>query len=419
MTACAAGDGEPVRLDVPVRAEHRAIVIAAETNGQLTVRAQSIESGVIEPFVGPLGDDTRVTVLLYRESLAELGIAEGEVANQEDGRELPAADVMLQSQPGLSDTWSEVQEVSQVLSTFRIPKRSSPCAERAPSTIALASAPAKFILAIPQRGLLVGGEGGSVTWLDGARGAASIPVQNRFYDAILESSGTIALAANDGTLWRATIDSASAPPALSMVKTATLASSSDVLYIDGDPSVELFGQQRDGTVFRFDGTKPEAIAHVGGRGRPTGIVRIAPGVAISAWGDCLCVLRHRAGETEEIAVPANSLTSNGVSALLYDPELGLVAGSFIGEILEAKVDVESWMKIEGTYSTIEVSSLARYHQGYVYSDERSVVVERVPGFGYCDPLPPVRPTESLGQVAVFGDDIVVASDVVTWWSAAP
>lgn len=411
--ACSGEPGAPIRLEVPVGAEHRAVLIAAETHGVLSVRAQAVVGGAIEPVIGPLGDDTRVTVLLYRESLAELGIVPGEVAKEEGGRALPAADVTLESQPGLSGTWSEVQEIGATLSAFRIAKGASPCAERVPTTIALAGAPARFTLAIPDRGLLIGGEGGSMTWLDPARTATVIPVAGRFYDAILEPDGAITFAADGGRLMRGT----PAPPVLSLVQTATLASISDVLYIDGDPAVELFGQQRDGTVFRYDGTKPEAIAQVGGRGRPTGIVRIAPGVAISAWGDCLCVLRHRGGETEEIAVPANSLTSNGVSALLYDPALGLVAGSFIGEILEATVDVESWMKIEGTYATIEVASIAKFHSGYVYADERSVVVERVPGFGYCDPLPPVRPTEALGQVAVFGEEIVVASDVVTWWSA--
>lgn len=419
LSACGTESRDPLRFEVPVRPEHRAVVIAFEHAAALEVIAQAIDMGAIAPLERPLEEDVRVTVLLYTHTLDEMGMREGALELSEGGQPLPEADLTLEAHPlpGTKASWSEVQRRSAAVDAFRI---ATPCRSFSPQTLELGASPAVFSVGVAGDGVLIGSEDGSLHIFAGAERKATLTPNARFKTAMRDplDARVVWFGAAGGEIWRGEVDAVLS--SIDFTRTSTLGSQDDVLFLDGDPSSDLFAQLSGRQVFHFDGVRWSFLGVIDGRGRATGIARIGDGVALSAWADCLCVIEHHFdGRSTEINVPANSITSNGISALVHDPQYGTISGSFIGEIFEARERPDAWTKIEGTYSTLKVTSIARYGDGFVYSDQRGVAVQYVPSFGYCDVLPAEQPRDRAGFVARAGDDVVIASDVVTWWMAAP
>jgi hypothetical protein len=421
LAACGDPAARELRLDLPISETDRSVVIAVHAGGRLEVYARDIDANrEIAPIARKLdgAGDARVTALFYGRALTELALAEGELAPLEDGRPLPRANKTIEAEVagGELGAWDQTIAVDPAVESFRF-EHDLPCGTFTPSTIAVpAAARARLAFSLGGGAVMTAHDDGTLVWVERDREPVVLSTGRMFYDALEDPTGAIWLAGGGGEIWRGDVDRTQSPPQLALAPMTSIGHLANVLFIDGAPPNELFAVTEDRFVHHFDGTSWRTLQQINNRGRPTGIAYLSSGVALSAWGDCLCVIRHDGDSYGEIEVPANSISSNGISSILHDPSYGTIAGTFIGEILEAPIDSGVWTKRVGTYATIEVTSVVRYRDAFAYSDRRSVGVEAVAGFGYCDPLPPEQPIEIESKIAIAGDDLVVAAGVVTWWS---
>jgi hypothetical protein len=411
MMGCTA-EQPVVRLDLPLSEEHRAVVIALELGDRLLVSAHAIDAGTIAPVVEPfeLDQPARATALLYRQDLEALALDGGVLEESAGGRAIPAADrtVGTEISDATASGWDDVQR-SPVLDGFRF-SGADPCVRLSLRTIAIpGTGLPTFALGFPE-GVLFAREDGQLFFVDRNLSLTTLSTGRLFFSA-LNDGDRILLGSTASEIWSGELDPSI--PSITLAQTATAPHFDDVLHLDGGGG-DLFAQSRGWFVEHFDGTSWRTLSQITDQGRSTGIARIGSGRAFSAYGDSLSLFEH--GErTTEVPLPANRITSNGISALIHDPSYGTIAGSFIGELLEQRTG-SAWTKLEGAYATIEVTSIVRYGEGFFYSDERSVLVQWDPAAGFCPIHAPEDMVEGISKVARTGSDLVVIGRDVSWWS---
>jgi hypothetical protein len=412
MIGCTAN--EPLlRLDLPLSAEHRAVIIALELGDRLRVSAHAIDAGRISPVVESfaLDEPARATALLYERDLTAMGLDEGVLEESASGRAIPEADRTLGAE--ISDAnasaWEDVPR-SPALEGFRFAS-ADPCVRLSLRTLAIpGSGLPTFALGFPE-GVLFAREDGQLFYVDRTLAITTLSTGRVFFSAFHDGD-RIQLGSTASEIWSGELDPSI--PSIVLAQTATAPHRDDVLHLDGGGG-EIFVQSRGWFVEHFDGSSWRTLSQIMDQGRSTGIARTGPGRAVSAYGCSLSLYEH--GErTTEIPLPANRITSNGISALIHDPSYGTIAGSFIGEVLQQRTG-SGWTKLEGAYATIEVTSLVRHGEGFFYSDERSVLVQWDPAVGFCPIHAPEDMVEGISKVARSGSDLVVIGRDLSWWSS--
>jgi hypothetical protein len=414
-TACSSEVAGPLRLDVPIEADHRAAVIALEREGKIEAHAQALTGGKLDPLVAPLDGEPVVTVLLYTETLEELFIAPGRLTSAANGAMLPEADVELSAQPGRSDTWSLGQPRSAALLDYRF-EGGQACRRFADEDLSLPDGRATWALGVPGHGVLVQTDHHALHLYKPDRSRVLLSATSTTYAAMLTEDGTIWLGGESGVIWSGTIED----DTLELEPTLAVPTFYSIKTLDGDPAGDLFIQDDGRRLFHYDGTAWTQIDQVFDRGRGVGVKRIAEKTVLSMWADCLCVLRYVDGVRQEIPVPGNSFASNGVSTIIWDPPLGFVAGSYIGEVfLSASPTADAWSKVEGTLGIKAITSFLKHGNSYFYSDRRGGVVEYIRDRGFCESTTFGETTDRDTYLAVYGDDLILAADRVFWRRALP
>lgn len=130
IASTAACSPEPIRIDIPFDSSDRSAVIAVEEGGELEVYAVGEAERASMPVLKRLEDfepkdGMRITVLLYRRTLADYEIRPGTLPraqNIANSRDVPSEDRIVQGTLGVSGqiAWTQLADVPEPLADYRI-----------------------------------------------------------------------------------------------------------------------------------------------------------------------------------------------------------------------------------------------------------------------------------------------------------
>lgn len=410
LAGCA--DAAPLRLELEPDPAHRAVIVSVAPAEAGPLLAWDPRSAPPEPLLLDLpgAGGPRVTALYYEASLEALGLRPGPLVRAEDGLPLPEPDRLAQADVDGAGppAWRPLERMPDDLRALRV-QAELPCAAFEPAVVELP--------------------------FTGVGGLAAAP------------DGAAWVLATDGRLWRVRADGDATPLATGLPVGGLAAPSPDTLWLGGaggrlvrlevrgetatvtarmdlpeQPWIEALGLPPGGAAPAFALSRSRRLfgegpggwrrlaavdADIGDVG---GLAAIGPREALFGFDDGLVAYRWTEDELREESVPANAFDS-GLTALAHWPDYGTVIGTAVGELLVRPRERDAWVRLEGAYSTLDVEALARYEDGFVYSDERGVVVQYQPGFGFCPPTTP--PAGSIGEgrrLVVSGSDLITAGD---------
>lgn len=422
LTLAAAGCGEddplgPLRLELPVRARHRAAIIELRSGDEPgTLVAADVVDGIIEPVMRNLEPDvvTQVTALLYEVPLAELSIPPGAVAALapgSDGRPLPPpSEIHRADVDGAAEaSWTALSALPEDLGSVRLPPLDL-CARFSPRGVSLGdSASPTSALALDDTWALVMTEGPEVFFVDGARvvrQAISTPLSSGY----VRADGEVWLGGAGGAIFRG-VFTADPEPQLTLTREGTVSSAERVIDLVGAP---------DGAIEHFAMTSNDDPDEVWGafewfdgeRWRQPGLRRNTPHDATwVARGFGLFASFFREGEVfgvrdgRETSIVVSSVLLGSVVVIEQIPGLGMVAATTAGDV-HVQPPGGDWRRITGS-TTQRIGDVHGYDGGLVYL--RGTAVAHYPPDGaLCEDSALLSPDRtSLNRMDVVGADVIV------------
>jgi hypothetical protein len=329
--------------------------------------------------------------LVFDLPLADLAISPGVLGEAREGeltRSLPApvrsfAASMNASGP---EPWQATEGISERLGSVRIAGQPTSCM---PFALEQFEFPARD----DTRFLVEAGDGVALVG-DGARqvfrfdiGGAWTPVE--VVGAPVDEPLWSAFRAPDGELWfggkRLFRGQLNERLELSAVPDSTVTGT--ITMLDGgrdvDGQLELFALTAGGDMLRFEEPRWTLLHHFGGENETSfrlGLVWMNPGEAFAVHQSSTAAIRYLQGAVQEEQVAAQ-----GMSALGYVPNLGLIAGGQAGAVF-VRNDGGDWSQIaEAPTLPSVVRVISPHSSGFLYGGGSGLLVQYRNEQGFCDP----------------------------------
>lgn len=416
VTLAACGpSGRTLFVPLPELGDVRSLITSARTANTRHLAAVELEAGsgssgtAIDLPVDELGAIV-LSVLGYRETLAELGVPAGAVpmATGTEGFVLPAPAELHFAEVlgGVAGAWDAPEVGDPELFDLRIagePPRTTPCAELLQQTLEVDSfenpdllvrvAPDTAILAMDDERFFSAGPGG-VTPL--AIDGANTPHESAYLrdPAELWLGGSRGLLSFGDPATHLYDPAPSSPLGLPLARLTGSAS---------DQPLELFAVSSYGSFERFDGARWTTL-HPAGESRDyrRDLVMVGPGEALAVGIVESVALRYRSGElTTEVLGESVSAMSVG-----QIPGVGTVVGAFDGKLL--RHDGGRWVPFEDSPIALAITAIVPFRGGFLVTTGAGLLVEWQPGYGFCEPVP--TPHAIIKFVAPLESGIMIAGD---------
>lgn len=412
LAGCGPEPGPALRFELAPRAEHRTAIVSVGSAQTGPLVAWDLDRGPLMPLnvAWPSQGELPVTALYYEESLAGLGLETEALVRRTSGLPIPEPDQIqrVQTSPREAADWQVLDVLPTELRELHI-VRKSPCAEFSVTFTELPFAGSiRGLVSISEREAWVLADGGELWRIDADGGAilvaSAVPdrtvlslVPNRLWlggdnGRVMELSlaGNLATVTATLSVGSRTIEALAALPGATR------------------PSFAVDSSRR---LFEADGDDWPTVAHLRPEvdiGKAGGMLAFAPDDVLLGFVEGLVAYRWNGRELLEEEVGGTSLSS-GLTAFAHWPDYGTLIGTAVGELIHKRNGQDGWTKLEGAYAVLDVMGLQQYETGFVYNDESGVVVQYIPGHGYCAPIaPPLAAVAEGRTLAVFGDDMITA-----------
>lgn len=437
--ACGSGEGEPraaLRLELPVRAEHRAALVAVESENskrgdETSLYALSIAetTGIEMPLVGPIadGDELALTALLYDRTLDELYLQAGEVELVQAGasaRALPDPDTIERAQLKSGDTAAEFLRVTEVPTSVADLRISSPftCGDFEVLQIPLGTnSTVRFLLTVGT-GVLVSAANGERYFVRADGVVPLISPQVEFYEAFVAEDGAIWLGAENGEVWRGTLapdgcESSNVPcERLDAVVRARVGVRTQILSLDGPRTAnpdELYVLSYDGELVRLDFVNDQQRLIYDFADEPHTVRRIGA-VAWLKSNEVVAVFDNERAPIrfidDTVRTEPFALLQDELNRVIHIPGFGTLIGSFCGRIFRnISGSAGGWELVGGKPGTDLVLGLVEYEEGFAWAESAGLVGQWTPGAEYCPAYGPASGFfESPFDLVRAGRDLVAA-----------
>lgn len=437
--ACSSGEDEPrtaLRIELPVRAEHRAALVAVEAENSARGRETSLHAlsiaegtGIEMPFIGPIdeADELVLTALLYDRPLEELYLEAGEVPLIQPGlaaRAVPDPDTIERAQFVSGDTSAEFLRLTEIPTAVADLRISSPftCGDFEVREIPLGTTRSVRFLLTVGTGVLVSASNAERYFVrpDGAIPLISPPVE--FYEAFVAEDGAIWLGAEDGEVWRGTLaphgcESSNVPcERLDAVVRARVGVRTEILSLDGPRTAnpdELYVLSYDGELVRLDFINDQQRLIYDFADEPHTVRRIGA-VAWLKSNEVVAVFDNERAPIrfidDTVRTEPFALLQDELNRVIHIPGFGSVIGSFCGRIFRnISGQVGGWELVGGKPGTDLVLGLVEYEEGFAWAESAGLVGQWTPGAEYCPAYgPPSGFFESPFDLVRVDRDLVAA-----------
>lgn len=417
LAGCGADEAaDPLRLELPIRAEHQAVVVGLEVDGSpVALTAADILGGEIPPVLQALSEDgaVDVTALLYASSLEALELEAGPLTPStavEGTRPLPeAAEVHRAHLEGAETAgWRALDELPPALAAVRLPAV-DPCVRFEPQRLSFGVAqPPTSALAVDDTWALIMTEGPEVFFTDGSQVVRQdVPVP--LFSGYRRADGEVWLGGDDGAIFRGAF-TASPEPQLTLTRDSTVRSDEDVIDLVGAPDgpLEHFAM----TTNREEEQWGAFEWYDGAQWRVPGLRRNTPHDA--TWverGFGLFTSFFRDGEIfgardgQETSIEVTSVLLGNVVVIEQVPGFGLVSATTAGDVHRLGED-GVWRRITGS-TTHRIGDVHGYEDGLVFLRGTAVAFYPADGTECPDSALFAPDEEALNHMEVVGEHVVV------------
>lgn len=411
LLAASCGGNDTLWIGSPPTSGMRSMLVAVDQGGVLNVSAASLDpdpGGLVFPIADREAGAVRFEALLYPQTLVELGLEAGAVAEAPETDPfgpLPSTSEVYVSQvePGngsVSMPWTRAGAMSQRVASFRMKRNTPPssCAKFKVTLLSLDDAGHGTIaLALDRDRALVATtlQRFYVVTRTSVR-ALNAPLNTPHRAAARDENGVLWLGGDRGEVWRATLADSLMPAPVT-----TAPSGEHVRGIFGDAE-ELYTAGEDGSIERYAGGQWTLVKKFP---KPTGntssrsvaVLRHGEAVAVSPLSPK--VVRYSDGViTEEpTTVP------DGITAVAHVPGFGTVVGTSNGAILSEAGG--TWSPMTGNDQRVWVTTIEPYEDGFVFGGPFGNFAQWKPGVGFCPRWMPVA--FSVNYATALGADLVL------------
>lgn len=391
-----------LETQIPLIADDQSLIVSvAELDRVSELRAYAVQDRQIDaPWLLSYRAESQWTLhaLTYQNSLSQLGLTAGPLGlagPDEPRRPLPRPDRILQSNlmQGAIGDWETEDTLAASLAAVRLPAN---CAPFQFDPYPLPGGVLVTFMVVAHERLLMGNLNGELYLAQSDGQFRRLEQSGLFYDAYVQTDGTMYLGGPNGRISRARWTDPNDPmSSLELTDLAPLPSPADVWYIDGNPASgtsEHFVGLSDRSLHRFQNDAWTQLLAASDQIQQ--LVWLGPDFVQAVIDDERFVIGYDQNQpTQEIIV--NASIPGGITFLARVDPLGAVAGTGFGQ-LYVRNNLGDWNLLsEEAPAREQIRGIHAYDSGMIFV--RETILTQVLDQEICAVRTVVNLTDRLGN----------------------